>query len=178
MRTNLAAKVAACLVLIFGLGGAVAQTPPAPQPAPEMLEEVAGINRSLARLVDMLETIRDNQKVDLLLKRIELKERRLAPLETRLRDAESRCEGIQREIDDMETMRAQIEEEIAEEVRSGRDEMTRDSQLMLREFGVRVEYLEASLERATTQKREHEDDLALQRKEIAILDEMLEEFLE
>ena len=49
-----------------------------------LLEQVTGVNRSLERLVSLLEDSLDRQQIDLLLKRIELRERRLAPLEAQL----------------------------------------------------------------------------------------------
>jgi hypothetical protein len=147
MRMNWIALLLAALLVTAAQDRISAEQTTQADTVESLGEDVAGIHQSLTRLVDLLETMRDNQRVELIIRRIELKERRLAPLEQRLRSSESREEGIRSEIEEMETMRERIEDDVAEDVRSGRDEMSRENQLMQDEVEMRLQMLTSALER-------------------------------
>ena len=145
-------------------------------PTSELGEDVAGIRQALDRLVVLLETVQDHQRVDLLLKRIELRERRLAQLERRLRSAQSDVEGLEDELVQMRAMKDQEKAEL--------DELSRTREIddgdRLRLKGIeRAEVgVEARLVEARIRVRKSEDELADGREEIENLDEMLLELLE
>jgi len=165
------------VVLALGMPVVHAQSERSEAEAPALIEDVAGIRQALDRLVDLLETVQHNQRVDLLLKRIELRERRLAPLEKRLAGAQGDVEGIEAEQVHMESMREQQERELDEMIREGQE--TDDGvRRMLREVELMQTAMEARLFDAQARVRRFEDELAEGREEIEILDEILLELLD
>jgi len=146
--------------------------------ATEIAEDVQGIHQALNRLVVLLEEVQQQQHVELLLKRIELKERRLAPLERHLRSAENDVVGLEDELKHIEVMRTQSEQEIDDEIRSGKDDPDSESRQRLDALERIVEPLNARLDEARMRVRRAEDDLLDGREEIELLDEMLMELLE
>jgi len=147
-------------------------------PSTQVAADVHGIHQALNRLVVLLEEVRQQRHVELLLKRIELKERRLAPLENRLRSAEGDVVGLEDELKHIEVMRTQTEQQIDDEIRTGKDDPQSGSRRMLDEVERMVESLNARLDEARLRVRQAEDDLLDGREEIEILDEMLMELLE
>ncbi len=165
------------VVLALGMPVVHAQSEMSEVEAPALVGDVAGIRQALDRLVDLLETVQRNQRVDLLLKRIELRERRSAPLERRLAGAQADVEGIEAEQVRMESMREQQERELDEIMRQGQE--TDDGvRRMLREVERMQTAMEARLLDAQSRVRRFEDELADGREEIEILDELLLELLD
>ncbi len=165
------------VVLALGMPGVQAQTEMSEAEAPALIEDVAGIRQALDRLVGLLETVQRNQRVDLVLKRIELRERRLAPLERRLAGAQGDVESIQSELVHMEAMQEQQERELDESARE--DLGTNDGiRRMLQEIEQMQTGMQARLDDAQARVRRYEDELADGREEIYILDEMLLELLD
>lgn len=166
-------------VAVLAAQGALADPAPAAPSATSALEqEIAGIHRTLDRLVALLETVRDNQRVDLLLKRIELKERRLAPLENRWQSALDRIESLQSEATGVESRRAELEDTLNLEIRAGQDHPESDTRQMLQQLVAALKALEGQLAEARARARSLEDELAGSRKQIAALDEQLLKLLE
>ena len=149
-----------------------------PEATERMLEDVSGIHQSLERLVGLLETLREHQKVELLIKRIELKERRLAPMESRLRSAENTVKGIEDELTRLRTMREQIEEALNDNEIRGEATPEDGSREMLVHIERELEVLGVQVEAERLRARELEDDLAEGREDVEDLDEMLIELLE
>ncbi len=145
-------------------------------PAPELGADVAGIRSALDRLVVLMETVQHQQRVDLVLKRIELRERRLAPLEQRLQDAHSDVETMEGELVQMRAMREQFEAQL-DELSKTRD-MDENERNQIREFERVEAAIEARTDEAQLRVRRYEDELADGREEIEILDEMLLELLD
>ena len=71
-------------------------------------KDVQGIHQALDRLVGLLESVQRQQSLELLLKRIEMHERRQAPLERRLRSAENDVDNLQDETKQLDLMWAHI----------------------------------------------------------------------
>jgi len=143
-----------------------------------LAEEMAGIHRSLDRLVTLLEAHVQHQQIDLLIKRIELKERRLEPLEGRLRSAEGDLLGRENEIARMRTMLEQQRESLDDEIREGADQPESETRRIIEDFERIIRTEEAQLDDSRLRVRRLEDDLADQREEIEILDDALLEMLE
>ena len=165
------------VVLVLGTPLVHAQSDGSAVETPTLTEDVAGIHQALDRLVNLLERVQRNQRVDLLLKRIELRERRTAPLERRLTGAQAEMEGIEAEQVHMESMKEQQEQELDEIIREGKQ--TDDGvRRMLREIELMQTAMEARLLDAQARVRRFEDELAEGREEIEILDEILLELLD
>ncbi len=165
------------VVLALGMPAVHAQSEVPEVETPALAENVAGIRQALDRLVELLETVQRNQRVDLLLKRIELRERRLAPLQKRLAAAQGDVEGSQAERVRMRAMKEQQERQIDESARAG-SETDDIARLMLQEIEQVEAAMEARLEDAEARVRRFEDELAEGREEVEILDEILLELLD
>ena len=157
---------------------AAAQQASAPEPAAAgLVEEVAGLRSSLDRLVVLLERVAEQQRVDLLLKRVELKERRLIPVASDLRSLEGDYEDQKAIVTRYGEMLEQMEDALSDEIRRGVDRPDSEPRQMIpqleRELQIEIERIE-ELER---RMRRLDDELADGRREIAILDEQLRELL-
>jgi hypothetical protein len=144
----------------------------------EMAEELAGIRVSLDRLVTLMETHVRHQRVDLLIRRITLRERRIDPLQGRLREAEqtqrAREEGLER-------LRAMIlgeEAALDEAVRTGHAERETEVRRLLEELDGVTRVEQPLVDAGLLRVRQLEDQIAEEREEIQILDELLLEELE
>jgi hypothetical protein len=139
--------------------------------------EMAGIQRSLDRLVDLFEAHLEHQRLDLLLKRIQLKERRLEPAQKRLRDAEARLEGREAEIKRMKQMLEEQQSVLDDEIRQGGDAGDSETRRMIINLERVIRTQEAQVEDGRARVRRLEDELAVQREEVEILDDLLLEML-
>jgi predicted RNase H-like nuclease (RuvC/YqgF family) len=144
-----------------------------------LIDEVAGLNRSLDRLAAMLEQMMFQQEVDLLLKRIELKERRLEPMAGHLRSLQREYDGRKTEIKHYQEMLEQAERDVSDELRQGRGDMVEESeaQQMVKELERALTVETAAIEGLERRIRELEDALAEGREEVLILDEQLREMM-
>jgi predicted nucleic acid-binding Zn-ribbon protein len=144
----------------------------------DLVREVAGLGDSLDRLVVLLERVTEQQRIDLLLRRIELEERRLIPVSSDLRSLEGDYENQKTLVKRYQEMLAQMEDELSEEIRRGVDRPDSEPRQMIpgieRELQIEIGRIE-DLERRI---RRLEDELAEGRREIAILDEQLRELLD
>ncbi len=165
-----------CLALLAALNAgppALAQSDP-----DRVADELAGLNRSVDRLVEMLERSIARQEIDLLLKRIELRERRLAPLERDLRGAEGELFDAKSEVSQMLEMQRAQEDEMRELERDGDATEAAAARKMLEDFERIILMQTTRMEDLQRRAMTLEDELADGRDEIAILDEMLLELLE
>ena len=163
-----------CLALI-----AIAAMPAgAQEPSEKLAEDIAGIDRSLERMAVLLETLIGNQQIDILLKRIELKERRLAPLESELRRAERALIDIESRVKRMNEEREELEDVVDEEIRDGVDQAGSEARRMQEQLARVVEMETGRVEEYRRRVIRLEDQLAEGRDEILILDEQLMELLQ
>jgi len=109
------------LVLVGGLllvGSAFPSVAQQPAAEPDLAREMAGVNRSLEQMAAMLERLLENQKTDLVLKRIEMRERRIAPLETELRERHGELVTSQAELDRLEDLKEDWNDRLREAART------------------------------------------------------------
>ncbi len=147
----------------------------APGPDP-VVRELARIRASLDRLAELLEEARAGQQADLLLRRIDRKERRLIPLESRLRSVRQQRENVEEEQMQVAAYREQFEEEM----RAARDRgenPEQGSRLVTEQIETQEEALEKRMERLDLLIRQLEDQIAEHLEEIEILEAALEEML-
>ena len=177
MRRKTACTLSVALFLNWAAATQAQETPPADDQTTFLLEEVAGLNRSLEEIATLLSLLLKQQHVDILIKRIELKERRLSPLQSELRGTQDERTSVQEEIKGLEAFRKETERQLDEQAQTGLDTLDSDERRMLREMELRSERLTERLERLDQRAIELENDFAASREEITILDEMLAEQL-
>lgn len=176
-RSWMAESLLAAALLAAVLPAAAEQAGQPGAAPPGLVEEVAGMRSSLDRLVVLLERVAEQQKVDLLLKRVELKERRLLPVASDLRSLEGDHEEQKVIVTRYREMLEQMEDALSDEIRRGVDRPDSEPRQMIpeleRELQIQIERIE-DLER---RMRRLEDELIDGRREIAVLDEQLRELL-
>ena len=118
-----------------------------------------------------------NKLVDLLLKRVELKERRLIPVASDLRSLEGDYEDQKVVVTRYREMLRQMEDALSEEIRRGVDSPDSEPRQMIPEFERELQIEIARIEDLERRMRRLEDELTDGRREIAILDEQLRELL-
>ncbi len=162
-----------CLCLsAVGLG------PPVAAQEDRMVEEVAGLRASVDELVTLLDRYMSYQKIELMLKRVDLKQRQLAPMERELRTHKDDLDSAVRELEDLEMYVAQVELEIEQELRSGGDIRDSEARRIMKEIAARRETLEermADLERSVM---ELENGVASRKRELLDLEDVLADMLE
>lgn len=156
----------------------VAQQTPAAGQAERLVEEVAGLNRNLDRLVLLMEQAMDYQRVDLLIKRIELGERRMLPVAEDLRSARREVEDVETDIKRYDEMLEHHEATLRDEIRRGVDAPDSPTRQMLDELRRVAEVEGARLDHVRDRVHRLEDELAEGRKELIILDEQLRALLQ
>lgn len=139
--------------------------------------QLAELNRNLARVSGTLEALLANQRVEVLIRRIELAERRLEPLAGRVDDERSWVSGLEREIGELEAMKVSFEEARERAVREGRipDESDEDA---IRHISVELGQRSLELDKHRALELEASQDLERERRRVTILDERLEEILD
>ena len=173
-------KILAVGALLIAMGGTLAAAP-APQAAgnpAELVEHVAGLQRSVDRLVDLLAYYLEHQEADLLLKRIELRERRLAPIEGELRKARREVVELNTQLDQLREMAAEEERLLRETIRDVDDDYSKQIRSQLAQLGRAISMEESRLEDLEMRVRDLEDELAEGREELEILDELLAELIQ
>jgi len=162
-------------LVLVGTSVSYAQAEPAE--LPRLTEEVAGVNRSLDRLVGLLVTMLEQQKTDLLLKRIEMKERRVLPLEQEMRRARNTASNIGVEIDRMQAMIDDAESSQRKALRDGREREGKELDQMITQLSLNYDVEVASRDEHERRARDLEDQIALHRRDIEVLDDLLMEQL-
>jgi len=141
-------------------------------PEPEALQQDAGIQQSLERVAAALEALLAYQETDLLLKRIEMRERRIAPLEDELRRHKGDLVTHKAELDRLETLQREWGDRIREAGKTDENaaeewkRMEQEFELAYRDQSVRYEALQERV-------RLLEDDLIDRRKQIQDLEARL-----
>jgi chromosome segregation ATPase len=169
------------LLAVVALAFAVQPTAtqqPAAGTGREMLEEVAGVRESLDSLVGMLAELLDNQQVELVLKRIDLKQRRLAPLERDLRSGEGSISSRKGELQELAQMLEETEDRIQDQVREGTDHPDSEDRLMARQVEQQIRFLNGQLQQSMGRQSMLMDELADERRELEILDDILRDLLD
>ncbi len=151
----------------------------APGTAPEQVaRELAGIRDSLDELVALLVTMRRNQDADLILRRIEMHERRLAPLDGRLDRNSREQQDAKSSIGNIKQWMSQTEEQIDKMEREGREEVPLQLYQELRMAEQQLTQEEARLEGLQQRQIELENTLADRRDDVEILEDLLRDLVE
>jgi chromosome segregation ATPase len=143
-----------------------------------LVEEVAGLRRSLDRLVVLAEGLTANQKIDQLLRRIELKERRLTPLALDHRAAEKDVRDQEVRVKRLEEMLKKRQETLSDQIRQGTDRPDAPTRRRIADLEVALELETNRLDELRRAALRLGDELAEGQEEIAILEEQLQELLE
>jgi chromosome segregation ATPase len=143
-----------------------------------LVEEVAGLRGSVDQLVTLLERHMKYQKTELILKRLDLKERQLQPLERELRATRDDLEYRNEELDELGMYLAQVESEIEEEIRVGTDSPDSHSRRAREEVEERRKNLEERIVDLERRILDLEGEVAFRQREIDDLEDILEDYLE
>ncbi len=177
MKKTLIALIPVALIAAIWFSPATGQGVPGDTPE-QVVRELAGIQQSLDDLVVLLSTMRRNQDADLILRRIEMHERRLAPLEGRLERNGREQLDAQASMGNSEEWKSQTEERIHEIEREGREEVPLQIHQELRMAEQRMILEQERFDRLQQQQIELEDALADRRDEVEILEDLLHELVE
>jgi len=82
-------RLLAVAVVVSLPGIAIAQQPAGETEAAQVLDQLTQINQALKRIADSLEGQLDGQRLDLMLKRLEVSERRVAVLQEQVQEAQA-----------------------------------------------------------------------------------------
>jgi hypothetical protein len=145
---------------------------------PDLAREVEALRISVERAVGLLDRALTHQRAELLLKRIELKERRVVPLESEVRRARTDLLAAESEIERLEQMLENTEDAIVDEIRNGTDRADSGSRTMKREIEQGLAFARTRVETEESHVRLLQDDLADRLDEIDILEDSLEHRLE
>ncbi len=137
--------------------------------------EVRQIREALDTLVE-LQLTRD--RTDLVLKRLELHERRLDPLAQRLVMAETEYRKVVDNLQSLERLKEQDEKMIEDAIKEGNEEDRASIRLMLDNIERTMEQDGEREDAALLRVRELEDEIADRQRDIEILDEIFATFLE
>lgn len=177
MKKILIALIPIALIAAIWVSPATGQDAPTDTPE-RVVRELAGIQESLDDLVTLLSTMRRNQDADLILRRIEMHERRLAPLEGRLdRNRREQLEA-KTSIGNIEEWKSQTEERIHEIEREGREEVPLQMRQEVRMAEQQMNQEQERFERLQQQQIELENTLADRRDDVEILEDLLSELVE
>lgn len=144
----------------------------------QVVRELAGIQKSLDDLVVLLSTMHRNQDADLILRRIEMHERRLAPLEARLERNSREQQDVKTSISNIEQWKSQTEELIEEVERKGREEVPIDILQEVRMAEQQMIQEQGRYDRLLQQQIDLENTLADRRDDVEILEDLLSELVE
>jgi chromosome segregation ATPase len=143
-----------------------------------LLQEMTRLNQSLEEISGLLVLLLDGQEVDILMKRMQFKERRLAQVESELRSRRSEYENLQEEIKQMEGYREEMEIEAANRDQGGLDSTNSEDERIRRQIEAEMERITERSESIYRQVAELENRVGELREEYEILEEMLDERLE
>jgi len=151
---------------------------PADAVSAQVAEDLKGIRQALDRLVAASERAEQDRKIDLLLRRIEWRERRLVPLEQRVETARTELRKIEDHLAQLAMLKDQGEERLADEIGDGLDAQRSEARRMLDEIERTRQTQEQRQEQAVLRARQLEDELAERRRSIEILEDELLDLLE
>jgi len=165
-------------VLTWVAAGVFAQKPPEDSVSAQVGQELRGIREALEQLVELHKSDRHYRDVDLLLKRIDTAVRRLAPLEQKLAGAREALRKVEKSLEAVNRMQEQHESYLQEQIREGSDTPRSETRVMLKDIErSRIGY-EKTIEATRLRTQEHENELALELKQIDRLDDRLLDLLE
>ncbi len=177
MKKTLIALVPLALIAVIWVSPATGQH--APDTAAERVAlELGDIRDSLDDLVRLLATMKRNQDADLMLRRIEMHERRLAPLEGRLDRNGREQQDVQTSIRNVEEWKSQTEERIHQIEREGREEIPLELLQEVRMAEQQIALEQDRLDRLRQQQIDLENTLADRRDDVEILEDLLRELVE
>jgi len=143
-----------------------------------LVDEVAGLNRSLARLVGLLESSLHHQRVDLVLKRIALRERRIAPAGSALRSQRNALVDAESELTQLREMLEREREGLQRQIREGADQPDSPTRDLIVELESVIRTQEERRDNVIRLIRDLEDEVAEGQERIEALEELLDELLE
>jgi flagellar biosynthesis chaperone FliJ len=176
MRIAVRSILLGSLLALIPAAPATAQT--ATDPAPKLVKEVAALRKTLEEAVALLDRALAHQRTELLLKRLDLKERRVVPLESELRSARDALDASGNEVEQFEQMLDEAEQQISEEIRDGADRENSESRVLKQNLEQALAHVRRNLESDEDRVRRLEDELAERLEEIEILEDSLQERLE
>ena len=177
MKKTLIALIPVALIVAIWVSPATGQDAPGNTPE-RVVRELAGIQESLDDLVALLATMRRNQDADLILRRIEMHERRLAPLEGRLERNGREQLDAKTSMGNIKEWKIQTEERIREIEREGREEVPLQMHQEVRMAEQQMTQEQERFDRLQQKQIELEDALADRRDEVEILEDLLLELVE
>lgn len=151
--------------------------PAAGQEGDDITRELRRLNDQLQQIGVSLDALLANQKAQLIVRRIELEERRLAPLDREVRGARGDVRNKEAEIRQTRTYRDTTEEELEAAIRAG-EELDGPQRSELKLMDEMIKNLETELGAFQSRVFELEDDLARGRERVESLDEQLMELLD
>ena len=177
MKKVLIAFIPVALIGAIWVLPASAQDAPGETPE-QVVRELAGIQESLNDLVALLSTMRRNQDADLILRRIEMHERRLAPLAGRLERNGREQLDAKASMANSAGWKSQTEERIHEIEREGRDEVPLQMRQEVRMAEQQMSREQVRFDRLRQQQIELENALADRRDDVEILEDLLRDLVE
>lgn len=171
-------RVVPALLFISAAPPAEAQAPAPVSDSATLATEMSQLNRTLDELVQLVGAILDNDRVELLIRRIELQERRLAPKEAQLRRVENNLFDVKSDVTRIQEMLDDHERALTEEIRDGKDQPDSETRQVMAQLRLALKDVTARYEETQLRQRRLEDDLAEDRERIDDLDDLLREMLE
>lgn len=142
-----------------------------------VVQEMAGLNATLQQIQAVLDRLLIQQELDLLMKRIDLRSRRVAPMESELRGIKSSVRSTTEEIQHLELYREELEESAADRREQGLEETGSAEEREQRDIESRLSVVTERLESLQRRQIEVENELAEQREEIQFLEDALDDRL-
>ena len=155
---------------------AIAETPS--DSAASLVKEVEALRKTVEEAVTLLDRALAHQRTEILLKRLDLKERRVVPLESELRRAHDGLAASRNELERFEQMLEETEQRISEEIRSGVDPEESENRILKGDLEQALVHVRGSVESDEDRVRRLEDELAERLEEIEILEDSLQERLD
>ncbi len=157
----------------------LAAQPPAPPPPAageqSLEQQMAELNRSVKTLVELLRVYLARQETDVLLQRIALGHRKLAPMETELRELRSKEQALDDERAQYETMLTEFEERAGNDSEDGFSE--EDLAQMRQHFELQMKLTKDKRWKLEQRILELENRLEVERQDIDALEELVDERL-
>jgi chromosome segregation ATPase len=160
---------------VLAAAPAAAETPAPADPAARLVQEVGALNRNLERVANLLEEFLAKQEMDMLMKRIEFKSRRLSPLEQELRTARKERSNREEERSHLQMQMEEMERVLEAQEREGAEESDADWAPGTKvRMETRMTYLRDAMDALDLRIMELENDLASRREEIEGWEEYLD----
>ena len=164
-----------CVALIWT--ASVGLTQDSARESTRLLDEVSGLNHSLERLVTLVDTLVAQQETDILLKRIDMKSRRLIPLEEALRAAREDLTETDADLVKVTADVDRLESTLRDHTRDGKEGMAEMFRQALLQERPRLEALETRRAQIESRVRDLEAQIARHQGDLDDLDDLLAERL-